>query len=46
MYVHHMHVQYYRGQKRGLHILELELQMVMSCQVGARTQTQVLYKYK
>ena len=34
----------HRGQKRALEPLELELQMVVSCYVGARNQTWVLCK--
>lgn len=32
------------GQKRAPDCLELELQMVVSCPVGARNQTQFLWK--
>lgn len=36
----------YGGQKRVLNLLELELQMVESCDVAAGTLTQVLCKNK
>ena len=32
------------GQEKTLDSLELELQLVVSCHVGARNQTQVLWK--
>lgn len=35
-----------RGRKRASYPLGLELQMVQSCHVGARSQTQVLCKSK
>jgi hypothetical protein len=34
----------HRGQKRASGPLELELQMIVSCCVGAKNQTQVLYR--
>lgn len=40
---HHLHVMP-RNQKRGSDPLELELQIPVSCQKGAKDQTQVLCK--
>lgn len=35
-----------RGLKKTLDLLALEFQRLVSCHVGARNQTQVLYKKK
>ena len=44
MFVYHMHVWYPKNQKNESEALELELQTVVSCHVGARNQTLVVWK--